>query len=111
MPRQAIVAQLTGFLAACIFLAGCGGGSGTPTIASIVISSPQSSIAVSSNTQFIATAEDKHGRPITGIVFTWFSTAANVAPINSNGTASGLLPGTTQVTASAGGITSNQVML
>jgi hypothetical protein len=112
MSHPTIVGHLSAFLAACTFVAGCGsGGSGTPRIASIVISAPQSSIAVSGTDQFTATAEDRRGNPIAGLVFTWSSTATNVRPINSGGAATGMLPGATQVTASADGMMSNPVTL
>jgi hypothetical protein len=91
---------------------GCGsGGSGDLSIASIAISSPQSSIAVSGADQFTLTAVDRRGNPILGVTFRWTSSATNIEPINSSGDATGIFPGATQITASAAGITGNQLTL
>src|SRR5579883_2883477 len=74
---------------ACI-LAGCGGGSSSsssggsqPTISTITVSPASPSIAVGATQQFTATAKD------------------------SSGNTTGVAPGTTQITASAGGVTSS----
>ncbi len=48
---------------------------------------------------------------MSGITFTWASSAASFASINANGLAAGAAPGTTQITASAQGITSAPVSL
>jgi hypothetical protein len=58
--------------------------------------------------QFTATAQDSGGNVISGVTFTWASSATNVVIIDSNGLATGVSPGTSQITASADGITSAQ---
>jgi hypothetical protein len=81
-------------------------------VASIVVAAPLSSIAVSASEQITATAKDGSGNTISGVSFTWTSSAPNVAAINSGtGSATGLPPGTTQITASANGVTSAPVPL
>lgn len=111
MPRQTLSALIAVFISVCVPLAGCGGGSGTPKVAQVVVTSNQSSIAVSANDGFSATAQDRHGNPIAGIVFTWSSSANSIASINGGGLAKGLLPGTTQITAAADGVTSAPMTL
>ena len=49
---------------------------------------------------------------MTGVTFAWASSASNIAAIDaSSGAAMGLLPGMTQITASANGVTSNPATL
>jgi hypothetical protein len=87
----------------------CGGSSkssSTPTVASIAISPASPSIAVGATQQFTATAKDSSGNTISGVTFAWSSSAAGVATINSSGLATGVSAGTTQITASSGGVTS-----
>ena len=58
--------------------------------------------------QFTATAKDSNGDTISGVTFTWASSATSVATINSStGLATGVSPGTTQIMASANGVTSS----
>ena len=96
----------------CIFQINCGGSGGTPTLTTIAVTSAQSSIAVSGTDSFSATAKDQHGNVMTGVTFAWASSASNIAAIDaSSGAAMGLLPGMTQITASANGVTSNPATL
>jgi hypothetical protein len=96
----------------CLFLTDCGGSGGGPTVSTIAVTSAQSSIAVSGTDSFSATAKDQNGNVMSGVAFAWASSASNVAEIDaSSGAVIGLLPGTTQVTASAGGVTSNAASL
>lgn len=96
----------------CIFLTDCGGSGSTPTVTTIVVTSGQSSIAVSGGDSFSATAKDQKGNVMSGVAFAWASSAANIATVDaSSGVAMGLLPGMTQITASANGVTSNAASL
>jgi len=96
----------------CIFLTDCGGSGHASTVTTIAVTSAQSSIAVSGSDSFSATAKDQNGNVMSGITFAWASSAPNVAGIDaSSGMAIGLLPGMTQVTASANGVTSNAASL
>ena len=95
----------------CILLASCGG-SNSPKITTITITNTQLSIPVNGTLQFTATANDPNSNVVTNIVFTWSSSAPTIASITSpGGLALGLLPGNTQITASADGITSPPVTL
>ncbi|HZS70652.1 MAG TPA: Ig-like domain-containing protein [Candidatus Acidoferrum sp.] len=98
---------------ACV-LAGCGGGSSSSssggsksTISTITVSPASPSIAVGATQQFTATAKDSSGNTISGVTFTWNSSSTSVATINSSGLATGVAQGTTQITASASGVTSS----
>ena len=91
----------------CFGLVACGSGpSGPGPIASISVSAVANSIAVSGTTEFTATAMDSRGN-LVGAVFAWNSKTPGVAIINATtGQASALFPGTTEITASANGVTS-----
>src|ERR1700733_3778359 len=96
----------------CIFLTDCGGSGSTSTVTAIAVTSAQSSIAVGGSDSFSATAKDQNGNFMTGVSFAWASSAANIATVSaSSGVAMGLLPGMTQITASANGVTSNAASL
>jgi len=106
-----------------IMLAACGGGGsssssssgsgggGSTAIASITVSPTSVSIAVGAAQQFMATAMDSSGNTISGVSFTWASSSAGVATISSTGLATGVAAGSTNVTASASGVTSTAAAL
>ncbi|MGA2351365.1 MAG: hypothetical protein ABSF70_13100 [Terracidiphilus sp.] len=99
---------------ACIAQVGCGGGSSTsipppnnPVVATIVVTPTSPSILTTGTQQFAATAKDSSNNTISGVAFTWASSATGVATINaSSGVAAGVTQGTTQITAAAEGVTS-----
>ena len=110
--------KLTLMLAGLLCLCACGGGGGgssttppAPTLATITVTTASSSIAVNATDQFTAVAKDSNGNTMSGVAFTWTSSATSVATINSSGLATGLLAGTSQITASSGGVTSSAVTL
>src|SRR5258708_1738568 len=108
--RQSRSALLSLFVLSCIFLTGCGGSkspnSGSGVVATITVSPSAPSVAVNATQQFTATAKDASGNTVTGVTFTWASSATNVATIDSSGLAAGVAGGTTQITAAASGVTS-----
>jgi hypothetical protein len=94
---------------------GCGGSSSSasnpapsvPQVASIAVTPASPSIAAGGTQQFAATAKDSSGNAISGVSYTWASSVTNIATINSgSGLATGVAAGTTQITASAEGVTS-----
>ncbi|MGA7914325.1 MAG: kelch repeat-containing protein [Candidatus Acidiferrales bacterium] len=110
LPRKAISLLSTAALL-CILLTNCGGSS-SPKVTTITIATTQLSISVNGNLQFTATANDPSSNVSTNVVFTWSSSAPNIASISSpGGLALGLLPGTTQITAAANGVTSAPITL
>lgn len=76
-------------------------------VATIAVSPASPSIPVNAAQQFTATAKDSSGNTIAGLTFAWASSATNVATIDSSGLATGVAAGATQITASAGGVTSS----
>lgn len=90
---------------------GGGGGGGTGTVASISVSPANASIAVGATQQFMATAKDSSGNTVSGVTFTWSSSNAGTATINSSGLATGVAAGSTGITASASGVTSSAAAL
>src|SRR5580700_1798553 len=111
MPQKGL--RLLVLLLSVRVLSGCGtSGGAAPGVPTVTITSPLSSIAVSGTEQITATAKDSNGNIIIGATINWASSAPSVASINSgSSTAMGLLPGTTQITASANGVTSAPVTL
>src|SRR5579883_2673644 len=111
--RAVIVRKVAFFLATFVLsftLSQCGGSSKSPsmpTVASIAVAPASPTITVGSTEQFTATAKDANGNTISGVAFTWASSATGVATINSSGLATGVSAGTTQITASANGVTSS----
>jgi hypothetical protein len=111
MPQKCL--RLAVLLLTVRVISGCGtSGGAAPGVPTVTITSPLSSIAVSGTEQITATVKDGGGNIISGATISWASSTPSVASINSgSGTVMGLLPGTTQITASANGITSAPVTL
>jgi DNA/RNA endonuclease G (NUC1) len=70
-------------------------------VASVTVAPADASISVGGNQAFVATAFDAQSNPISGVTFTWSSSAPTVATVNATGVASGLLPGDATITATA----------
>jgi uncharacterized protein YjdB len=101
-------------MAASLLLAllpGCGGSSSTDTVASVNVTPTSSSVSVNGQQQFTANALDSNGTTVSGQTFTWTSSSPSVASISTAGIATGVAPGSTQVTALTAGITSTAVTL
>ncbi|HUY94091.1 MAG TPA: Ig-like domain-containing protein [Terracidiphilus sp.] len=82
-----------------------------PVVATIAVLPAAPSIALGATQQFSATAKDSSGNTISGLTFTWASSATSVATIDNSGLATGVAAGTAQITASAGGVTSSPAAL
>lgn len=98
---------------ATVMLDGCAGSSqgngsnsGSAAVASITVSPSAPSVALNGSKQFSATAKDGNGNAVSGVTFKWASSATSVATINGSGLATAAGTGTTQITASADGVTS-----
>ena len=74
----------------------------SPTVASITVTAPSSSITAGQTLQATATVLDPSGAKLNTTV-TWSSSAPTVAGVSSSGLISGLNGGTAIITASAGG--------
>jgi hypothetical protein len=81
-----------------------------PRVTSITVSPGSAAIAVAQTQLFTAQAKDQYGADMQGVVFNWGSSSTTVASI-ADGTATGVAIGTTAITASSGGVTSNMAPL
>ena len=110
-------AQLLPFAIAAsviVAIAACGSdGTVDPTgvdqLASISIDSPSFQLERGNHQVFTATATDTKGRKVTGVPFVWRISDETVASVDLNGRVTALSEGTTNLTASALGITSGPV--
>lgn len=82
-----------------------------PPTASVTIGPASPTINVGATQQFTATAKDLKGNPISGATFTWSSSDTAVATIDNNGLATGLKAGSSNITATSGGVTSSADVL
>lgn len=82
-----------------------------PQIGSVTITPTNATIKVGGQQQFVATAKDVNGNPVTGAVFDWSISFSGVATIDQNGLATGVSAGMVVVTASVGGVTSPMATL
>jgi len=107
-----LLAVTLGSLAVALVIPGCGGSSSsTQTVASVNVTPTTSSVGVNGSQAFVATALDSNGQTVSGQTFTWSSSNTAIATISGSGIATGVAPGTTQITALTGGITSTAVTL
>jgi uncharacterized protein YjdB len=98
-----------------LFLASCGGGSSSSsststTVTKITLTPATANVAVGQTQAFYAAPVDANNNAVSTVI-TWTSSTPAVATIDSNGVATGLTAGTTQITATAGGVTSNSATL
>lgn len=104
---------LFGLLGLTLTIAACGGGGGgssggsTSAVVSISISATSSSIALGQTTTVTAVPLDAIGN-LLGVSLIWQSSNSAVATVE-NGVVTGVAQGTTQISVSAGGITSNLI--
>jgi uncharacterized protein YjdB len=79
---------------------------------SVQVAPATASISVGGTQQFTATTRDRFNNPLSGLTFSWASSNPAAATINTtSGLATGVAPGTTQITASTMGIISSPVTL
>ncbi|HEX7121350.1 MAG TPA: Ig-like domain-containing protein [Gemmatimonadaceae bacterium] len=98
--RRALLSAAIGLLAAA-----CNGDSSSPPRVAKVTIEPASTTRVTGETvQFIATAADASGNPITGRTVTWESSNIAVATISTTGLATTVGEGTTTITATIDGV-------
>src|SRR5437773_150818 len=75
----------------------------TVPVASVTVSPAAASVSVAATMQFRATLRDASGNVLTGRSVTWASSTPTVAPASGSGLVTGLVVGTTTITATSGG--------
>jgi len=94
-------------------LIGCGGGSqstpAVPRLTTITVSPKTATIQEGQTQTYTATAVDQYGKPFKVSSFTWVSDNADVSM--NGAVAGGVAVGTADITASADGVTSGNVVL
>lgn len=102
LPRLISRAGWVALTAMLLVLFSCGGsGDSSTKITSVSVVPTISSIKINGQQTFTANSIDKDGNSVTGVTYTWKSSATDVAIIDSNGLATGKKSGTTQITATA----------
>ena len=72
------------------------------SVDSVTVEPPADTIAVGDTLRLVAEAYDDSGHVVAGAVFTWSSSNAAVATVDSSGLVRGVVVGTTTITATAG---------
>jgi hypothetical protein len=108
---------IAGLFAAVLGLAACGGGGGGEPAAPLVPTSitidgaTPFSISSGSTLQLPATVHDQHGDAMTGQTVSWASSDPARASVSTAGVVTGLLIGTSSITATSGAVTSSPVVV
>jgi hypothetical protein len=102
-------------IASLLFLFGCVGSSypnvvTTGPLATVTVAPASATIAIGATQQFTATAKDANGNVISGVSFTWNSSMASVATVNTNGLAKGVGQGSANVTATVSAVTGSAAL-
>jgi peptidoglycan/xylan/chitin deacetylase (PgdA/CDA1 family) len=82
-----------------------------PVLTGVVVTPASPSIFTGGTQQLTAMGYDQTGNQMSGLAFTWASSNQSVATVDTNGLASGVAVGTSQISASAQGIHSNAISL
>jgi len=94
-----------------LLLQACGDSTSSPVPSRIVVSPFSTNmVALGETLQYSARLEDKKGKEITGVAFTWSSSNAEIATISASGLATGVKAGSTSVRAGAEGLTGNATL-
>lgn len=89
-----------------------GGGTGVQTVASVAITAPagpQSFQTLTRTAQFTAVARDASSATVAGATISWLSSNPSAATVSGTGLVTAVANGSTQITASANGVTSSAV--
>ncbi len=108
-------AGLLSLLTLTLTIAACGGGSGggsgsTSSVVSISINATTTSIVLGQTTTVSVFPVDALGN-LLGVSLTWQSSNTTVATVSSDGVVTAVAQGSTQISVSAGGITSNLITI
>jgi hypothetical protein len=100
-------------LVALVLLAACGTSDTTDVdvdVASVSVTPAAASVIVGSSIQFSAEAVTGSGTPVPGQTTTWTSSDGSIAAIDAGGVATGVQVGSTQITATVGGVSGSQTL-
>src|SRR6266550_3005606 len=75
----------------------------TAPVATVTVSPASTSVAVGAVQQFTATLKDASGNVLTGRTVTWSSSSPTIAGVSGSGVVTGLLAGSTMITATSEG--------
>lgn len=90
---------------------GCGDSTSSPVPSRLVVSpSPTHMVALGETLQYSARLEDKNGKEITGVMFTWSTSNPQIASISASGLVTGLKAGSVLIRAVAEGIIGNATL-
>jgi plastocyanin len=94
-------------VAATVVLSACGSDNPTsPTVQSVIITSPTQTIAVGETVQLTTTARDVNGVTIGNAKITYVASPASVLSVNEAGRVIGVAPGAGTIVATSGGTAS-----
>jgi len=108
--RLAIATAITTVVASACSSGG-GDGGGPNIVRSIAILPAAAALCVGDSATMSATATDANGQTVSGVVFSWISSAPEVIAVGASGVARALRTGSASVTASAQGVTSNRAAI
>jgi hypothetical protein len=80
-------------------------------VSSIEVIPLSASIGAAQTQQLSAAAKDDFGNSLAGLTYTWASSDSSIVTVDGNGLVTAIALGTATITASVGGVTSNQVTL
>ena len=72
-----------------------------PIVTDVTVTPDAATVVVGATQQFAASATDATNAPVTGVTYTWSSTAATVASVDGNGLATGVAAGDAMIIAAA----------
>ncbi len=95
-----------GVLGVALGAVACGDTVKPPTVASVSVTSPIGDrMAVGRTVQLSAEARDSRGSVVSGVTFTWTSSAPSIAEVDGTGQVSGLAAGSATFSAEGSGVT------
>jgi plastocyanin len=104
-PRRAIWAAFS------LLLGACGGGDGgpaappPPVVALVEVTGATATLAPGQTVQLTATPKTAAGQTVSGAAVAWSSAAPSVASVDGSGVVTGVAAGTTEIRATANGVT------
>jgi hypothetical protein len=102
---------LAGAAGLAVLLAACSNPPENPQHPTVTIQPTSAALCVGDNVTFAAEVRDANGQPMSGVALTWSSSAPDVIDIGASGVGHALRTGSSNVTATAQGVTSNRATI